>query len=331
MAATASWRRAFSPSAATRCGSCFVGDRARLKGDAALAAERWSGPVEQASPGCTRRLRHRHRRAVRRRPRSRGRGPAARHDRGDECAAAPVVAVDLPSGVNGTTGAVMGVAVNAAAYGDVLPQKARPSAAAGPAALRRDRGRRYRHSGERAGRDQPATFDNRPALWGAPVSGAARRRPQIFARPCGRGLRRPIDHRRGAAGGAWRVTGGGGAGHHRQPARGARGQCGGQSGRDGAAGRWRGRADAPSLPTSGAMPCALGPGGGVGRGDARTGRWRRSRASAAVVLDADALTSFAEDPAALAEAIAERAGRATVLTPHEGEFARLFKLIRQRS
>ena len=28
----------------------FVGDRARLKGDARLAAERWNGPVEEASP-----------------------------------------------------------------------------------------------------------------------------------------------------------------------------------------------------------------------------------------------------------------------------------------
>src|SRR5215472_12978845 len=29
---------------------CFVGDRAKLKGDAAQAAGRWDGPVEKASP-----------------------------------------------------------------------------------------------------------------------------------------------------------------------------------------------------------------------------------------------------------------------------------------
>src|SRR5215204_3077521 len=47
-------------------------------------------------------------------------------------------------------------------------------------------------------------------------------------------------------------------------------------------------------------------------------------ADRAAVLDADALTSFEGDAAALARP-AERCGRAPVLTPHESEFARLFK------
>jgi hydroxyethylthiazole kinase-like uncharacterized protein yjeF len=70
----------------------------------------------------------------------------------------------------------------------------------------------------------------------------------------------------------------------------------------------------------------LGPGGGVGP-EMREAVRAALASDAHVVLDADALTSFADEPAALFSAIARRSGRDVVLTPHEGEFSRLFNMI----
>lgn len=71
---------------------------------------------------------------------------------------------------------------------------------------------------------------------------------------------------------------------------------------------------------------AICAGPALGVGHATRAKVRACLASgAAAVLDADALTSFAEAPDELFQAIAELPERAVVMTPHEGEFSRLFK------
>ena len=63
----------------------------------------------------------------------------------------------------------------------------------------------------------------------------------------------------------------------------------------------------------------IGPAAGVGA-DTREKSIAAIGASAAAVVDADALTSFADDPSALFAALRPD----DVITPHEGEFSRLF-------
>ena len=91
----------------------LAGDVARLKGDAAAAAKKWAGPIDLAAvsgfggadviidalfgAGLDRPVEE----------------PARSLIEGMNAQPAPVVAVDLPSGINGTSGATMGSAVNA--------------------------------------------------------------------------------------------------------------------------------------------------------------------------------------------------------------------------
>ena len=186
-------------------------------------------------------------------------------------------------------------------------QKARPFAAAGTAALRTGRGRRHRHPGQRAGqRSSRASFANAPALWAAHFPVPQIGRPQIQARPCRGCVGRIGIDRRGAAGGAGSAAGRGGSRHDRT-ARARRSP----STRRPACRSW----SAKSMTRRALRRCSaiarinavvLGPGGGVGP------RMRDMVLAAlagecAVVLDADALTSFADDPETLFAAIKRKA------------------------
>src|SRR5262249_50048341 len=91
----------------------LLGDRHRLKGDAAAASKRWQGQVEPATPGglvgadviidalfgagLDRPVE----------------GTARGLIEAMNASGAPIIAVDLASGINGTSGAVMGAAVRA--------------------------------------------------------------------------------------------------------------------------------------------------------------------------------------------------------------------------
>jgi hydroxyethylthiazole kinase-like uncharacterized protein yjeF len=300
----------------------LVGDAARLRGDAALAAQRWTGPIEAAS-----------RAAI---------TPAdvvidalfgAGLDRPVEAtpramieamnaSAACIYAVDLPSGINGTTGKTMGAAVKAAESVTFFRRK--PAHVLLPGRL---------HCGA-----------VHVADIGIPASVLARIRPRAWVNAVdlwAKDFPLPrVEGHKYARGHAVVVSGGlASTGAARLAARGALRAGAGlvtiASPRDALLVNAAASLAVMVRPVDGAPELAeflqdarrnavvLGPGGGVGR-NMRELVLAALAGDRSVVLDADALTSFADDPEALIAATSKRSG-ATLLTPHVGEFNRLFK------
>lgn len=305
----------------------LLGDASALRGDAAHAAQRWTGAVEAASPGALAGagvvVDALFGAGLNRAVGGEARAMIAAMNASD----AHIVAVDLPSGINGATGAVMGAAVTAAESVTFFRRK--PGHLLLPGRL---------HAGK-----------VRVADIGIPDSVLDRVRPQTFAN--GPDLWRGafplprLDGHKYSRGHAVVVSGGiAHAGAARLAARAALRVGAGlvtlASPREALAVNAAASLAVMVRPVDGASELAglladrrlnavvLGPGGGVGAA-------MRDQVAAAldgeraVVLDADALTSFADDPAALSAAIAARPGRGVVLTPHQGEFGRLFKTVVQ--
>jgi ADP-dependent NAD(P)H-hydrate dehydratase / NAD(P)H-hydrate epimerase len=299
----------------------FVGDRAKAKGDAAQAARRWNGPTEAASPDALRDTEvvvDALFGAGLDRPIA---GPARAMVEAMNASGAPIVAVDLPSGINGTSGEVMDVAVNAARTVTFFRRK--PGHVLLPGRL---------HCGPVHVADigippsvldqvRPRTFLNGPGLWQG-----------VFPVP-------KVDGHKYTRGHAVVVSGGAShTGAARLAARGALRAGGGLV-------TLATPADALAINATASLAVmvrqvdgagelalllgdkrlnavALGPGGGVGP-PMRGMVLAALAGERSVVLDADALTSFADQADELFAGIKERP-RPVVLTPHEGEFARLF-------
>ena len=296
----------------------LYGDRDRLKGDAAVNAARWDGEVGAMSAdavdgaelvvdaifgaGLAREVD--------------GAARAAIEAIGDR----PCVAVDVPSGVDGNTGDILGAAPRAAMTVTFFRRK--PGHLLVPARfLMGDL-----HVADIGIPDavldeiRPAAFANEPDLW----SGALR-------------WPRPDDHKysRGHA-----VISGGSemTGAARLAARAAmRIGAGMVSVLCRPEARMVYAADlvgplvvssdnpqdfAGYLADPRRSAALVGPGAGVS-GETRELAIRALATGKPAVLDADALTAFAETPKTLFRAIG---GTQAVLTPHEGEFARLFAL-----
>ncbi len=235
---------------------------------------------------------------------------------------APVLAVDLPSGINGTTGAVMGVAIHATETVTFFRRKPAHLLLPGRIHCGRVRVADIGIDARVLEEIQPRTFENIPQVWrkSFPV-------PQIDGHKYARGHTIVVSGDIAATGAA------------RMSARGALRAGAGlvtlASPRDALAVNAAALTAvmvraidtvvefAELLTDKRLNACVIGPGAGLGQ---RTRDFVLTALSAkrGLVLDADALTSFAEAPDHLFEAIKASHDPQVVLTPHEGEFPRLF-------
>jgi hydroxyethylthiazole kinase-like uncharacterized protein yjeF len=301
----------------------LVGERDRLEGDAGLAAQRWKGVSAAAAPAALM--------------------PAdvvidalfgAGLDRAVEGVAramieamnaAPCVyAVDLPSGIGGTSGAVMGLAVNATETVTFFRRKSGHVLLPGRLHCGNIHVADIGIPASSLDRIKPRLWINSPELWA-----------KSFPMP-------RVDGYKYARGHVVVVSGGlSSTGAARLAARGALRAGAGlvtiASPRDALTVNAAASLAVMVRPVDGADGLAdflsdprrnsvvLGPGGGVGR-EMREMVLAALASERAVVLDADALTSFADAPQALFAALRRRS-TAALLTPHEGEFIRVFKSI----
>ncbi len=308
----------------------LVGDAGKLKGDAALAAKMWRGPVLAAEAralagadividalfgaGLDRPVEGRARAMI---------------EAINEAQAAPVIAVDLPSGINGTSGAVMGVAVKATATVTFFRKK--PAHLLLPGRL---------HCGAISVADigipesvltliAPRTFENVPELWRA-----------HFPVPRHDGHKYNRGHAVVVSGPSWST------GAARLAARGALRAGAGlvtiASPNEALAVNAAASLAVMVRPVDGAdeltafladrrfNSLAIGPGIGVNETTCEL-VLAALDGERAVVLDADAITSFAGEPRRLAEALKNRPQQPTVMTPHEGEFSRYFGALDDRA
>jgi hydroxyethylthiazole kinase-like uncharacterized protein yjeF len=307
----------------------FVGELSRLRGDAAQAAKSWKGSLSAVESGelsgaevvvdalfgagLDRPV------------------EGVAHSMIDRmnAHAAPVIAVDLPSGINGTSGAVMGAAVNASQTVTFFRKK--PGHLLLPGRL---------HCGTTSVADigiadsvlrqiAPKTFENVLALW-----------QTAFPTPRSDGHKYDRGHAVVVSGPSWST------GAARLAARGALRAGAGlvtiASPRDALAINAAASVAVMVRPVEGASELAvflgdrrlnavaIGPGVGVGEATCEQVLAALS-GPRAVVLDADAITSFAPTPERLAAALRVRQATATILTPHEGEFARYFGVLDERT